>query len=236
MITTEGTTVNATRSRTARTTPTSDTTATLVLMAGLAITAVLTPIHGEAGTAAEIGARSEWVPIHVGQLFSYFLIAIGAVAYSMAPRRSGLARTATVFLSLGATLAALAHIVDGPVRVSMIDAGLADGAQLYDAMILMATWMIVPGYVFMGVGGALFAWTVAANTGGAARLVAVVVLVLSLIGSTAGWGAELLGVIPGAVFLAFTLSWIWMAVVLGRELRGPAAPETVAATLPAAGR
>lgn len=115
------------------------------------------------------------------------------------------------------------HVVDGPVRVDLHEAGLGDGDVLDDAFILSATWLIVPGYVFLAFGGAMYAGRMARASKGAWRVTGYVATVPFLLGSAAGWGTELLGVVPGALtFLALVLGWLWMAAFIGRHALGRA--------------
>ncbi len=193
--------------------------ALLVLAIGLVASAILTPIHGDAGTSDDISARSAWNAIHIAQIFAYFALAIGAQAAAGRPGATSGIATSLTFVGFGSALAGLAHIVDGPVRVAMHAQGLGDGATLYEVVMTFAVWMIVPGYIFMGLAGAAYAFQVSRSAGAGWRRTAYGAMFFFAIGSMAGWASELLQIVPGVTFLGLAIGWLWTGVFLMRHLR-----------------
>lgn len=189
----------------------------LVFLVGLAVTAIMTPIHGDAGTSEDIAARGAWDTIHVIQIFSYSLLGVGAMAYALTSGRGPTMRLGLILLAVGSLFAGAAHIVDGPFRTAMIDNGMADGDPMYEAIFEGIAWSIVVGYAFVGLGGALWAGEAASGARGAAKGFAIAATVLYGIGALAGTSE--LGLVPGIVFMLLTLAWLWSAVHIGLDLR-----------------
>lgn len=190
-----------------------------MLAIGLVASAILTPIHGDAGSSDDISARSAWNTIHIAQIFAYFVLAIGAQTAAGRPGTTSGMATSLTFIGFGSVLAGLAHIVDGPVRVAMHAQGLGDGAPLYEIMMTFAVWMIVPGYIFMGLAGAAYAFQVTRPAGAGWRRTAYVAMFAFVIGSMAGWASELLQIVPGVTFLGLAVGWLWTGVFLLVHLR-----------------
>lgn len=189
----------------------------LVFLVGLAVTAIMTPVHGDAGTSEDVAARGAWDTIHVIQIFSYCLLGVGAMAYALTSGRGPTLRLGLLLLAVGSLFAGAAHIVDGPFRTAMIDNGMGDGDPMYEAIFEGIAWSIVVGYAFVGLGGALWAGEVASGLRGVPKGFAIAATVLYGIGAVAGT-AEL-GLVPGIVFMFLALAWLWSAVHLGLEMR-----------------
>lgn len=214
----------------------------ILLAMALGASGVLTLVHGASGDTEYIDSRAEWNAVHILQTLVFLVGTVGALALALLPGRSEWMRLALVVLGVGLLLDGLAHAIDGPAQVALIEAGFDESSGAHLGLMTLALWLLIPGIAFIGFGVAMAAWETAREASAkAGRIVAYVAMVFALLGSTAGWGTEHLEVMPGFVWPMFVLGLLWFAVTLFlRAKRGdtgvPRGPPRVRGTPLAGGQ